>query len=232
MTKNISIYSKTWRRYLVQPMHLFQILLFSAASLLAAGCTAPTSSQQPKDRVPSSRPDAIYLYDFGLDLSKITASVPNADLLAFKQKLRESALRQLLEALNRAGIASYPFGRDLPPPRGNYWLVDATFYNIDETHALNLFLDKGRASHNSEAYVQISNLASSPPERVSLFETASQPSRAANIRLSAIDQDAGRIAGLIANHIVNYYHRQGWLVELPPGASGPAQPSASSQLLR
>ena len=209
-------------------MRLFQFVLLFAA-LLAAGCSTPTVTSQPA--TVGGRPDAIYIYDFALDLSKVAIDAPPAELVVFKKKMRDSAMRQLLEALNRAGIASYPFGRDLTPPVGNYWLVDVTFTNIDENlTALRDFLGNGRGTHLSEAYVQISSLATRTPARVLLFETAGQTYRP---RLpDAIDEEAGRIAGIVANRIVNYYRQKGWLVELPADAKGPAKPSATGALLR
>ncbi|MDR1191294.1 MAG: DUF4410 domain-containing protein [Verrucomicrobiales bacterium] len=209
-------------------MRLLQFISLCAA-LLVTGCARSTVSDPPATA--SERPNAVYVYDFALDLSKVSVSVPHAQLLAFKKKLRDSAMRQLLEALNRAGIASYPFGRDLPPPTGNYWLVDATFYNVDDQQtALRAFIGSGRGAHTSEAYVQISTLSTRKPERVLLFETAGQPYRP-RVR-DAVDEDAGRVAGIIANRIVNYYQQAGWLVTLPPNASGPAKPLTGSELMR
>jgi hypothetical protein len=207
-----------------------------AAVVLTAGCTAPNAARNDPAPAQNGRPDAVYVYDFTLDLSKVNVNAPGADLVSFKQKMRESAMRQLLEALNRAGIATYPFGRDLPPPTGNYWLVDPTFYNIDDKqNALSIYLYNQRGAHTSEVYVQISSLKTATPERIALFETGSHPSNEASLLLPvqrAVDDDCGRTAGMIANYIVNYFQKKGWLVELPPGASGPAQPSAGNQLLR
>jgi hypothetical protein len=209
-------------------MRLFSFILLAALSLAAGGCSAPEAASRAA--ATEHHPDAVYVYDFALDLAKVSVSDPRADLVAFKQKFRDSAMRQLLEALNRAGIASYPFGRDLPPPRGNYWLVDATFYNVDERQtALSSFLGRGRGAHPAEAYVQILSL-SAGAERVLLFETAGQSYRP-RLR-DALDEDAGRVAGIIANRIVNYYQQAGWLVSLPPSASGLAKPLTGSDLMR
>jgi hypothetical protein len=207
----------------------FCLFISLAAALLAAGCAAPTMSGPPA--TVSGRPDAVYVCDFALDLSRVTVSASQAELLVFKKKLRDSAMRQLLEALNRAGIASYPFGRDLPPLSGNYWLVDATFCNVDENQtAWRSFTGGGRGTHTSEACVIVSALSAGQPQRVLMFETAGQSYR---VRArDAVDEDAGRVAGLIANRIVNYYQQAGWLVALPPNASGPSKPLAGSELMR
>jgi hypothetical protein len=213
------------------------LLMFSlVAALTVAGCATSTPPPAGPTIAADGRPEAVYVYDCGLDLAKVTVSAPPAKLLEFKQQFRDSVRGQLLEALNRAGIASYPFNRDLPPPTGNYWLVDVTLYNIDaRQNALSLFLGGGRAARTAEAYVQIATLTVRPPDRILLFETASQPNRAplaADLPREAIDEDAGRLAGLVAGFIVNHYRRQGWLVELPDGASGPARPPASGKFLR
>ena len=179
------------------------------------GPSAASPPQKAAATDANDRPNAVYIYDFNLDLSKVKVGNRQADLLAFKQKFGDSARHQLLERLNRAGVACYPFSRDLPPPVGNYWLLDTTLYNIDEQqNALSLYLQRGRGAHTSEAFVEISSLKNGSAQQVSVYETSQQPNREALVKMSpqdAINEDAGRIANLVANHIVKYYQNNGWL---------------------
>ncbi len=208
-------------------------VLWVGVFVVLAGCASSGGGNKPEPPPPqvavgSIRPDAIYVYDFHMDLSTVKMEGKRGQLVQFREQLRSAVTRRLVELLNREVLPAYPYGKDLPLPSGNFWLIDGRLLKVDETNqALSLSLGNGQGQHTSEAYVEFAALNKSNPERLMIFDTSGQPytyKLEAENPNTALDKDAARIARLATDYLKNYFIKQGWLA-----APGPVAPAKAPQ---
>jgi len=188
-----------------------------------AGC-AGTGSRTETNPTPvvtgapvagQTKPEALYIYDFSLDLSKLPAAGDRAVLVQYRNDLRRAVSAKLLDFLNREKIPAFSYGKDLPLPAGNFWLLDGHFTRVDaDSHALGLYEGKNSGRSVADAVVQVADLNRQPPMRILIFETsgaAAAEDISEQNSQAALDREASRMAREITAFFVDYYHKQGWL---------------------
>ncbi|MDD5260402.1 MAG: DUF4410 domain-containing protein [Methylacidiphilales bacterium] len=206
-------------------------VLWAGVLVVLAGCASTGVGNKPQPPPPTVaaaniRPDAIYVYDFHMDLSTVKMEGKRGQLVQFREQLRTAVTRRLVELLNREVLPAYPYGKDLPLPTGNFWLIDGRLFKVDETNqALSLSLGNGPGQHTSEAYVEFAALNNKTnPERLMIFDTSGQPyafKLEAENPNAALDKDAARIARLVTDFLKSYFVKQGWIAA--PASAAPTK---------